>query len=140
MKSDGMEPRLLRLIDANLNRMREGIRVVEDIFRYVFDDKEIATKLKKIRHDVRSKIEKEALQHRDIKSDVLKGSIRSELQRSDLEELIQANLKRAQESARVLEETLKMIDLDESECFKKSRYELYDIEKSIFKKLFGSSI
>lgn len=37
----------LRLIDANLNRLREGLRVIEDIFRYIYNDKENASRLKK---------------------------------------------------------------------------------------------
>jgi hypothetical protein len=45
----------LRLIDANLNRLREGIRVVEDIFRYIYNNKEISTKLKSLRHIARTK-------------------------------------------------------------------------------------
>ncbi len=38
-----IEKNTLRLIDANLNRLREGIRVVEDIFRYVYNDKETSS-------------------------------------------------------------------------------------------------
>lgn len=45
----------LRLIDANLNRLREGIRVAEDIFRYIYNNKEISTKLKSLRHIARTK-------------------------------------------------------------------------------------
>ena len=45
----------LRLIDANLNRLREGIRVVEDIFRYIYNNKQISTKLKSLRHIARTK-------------------------------------------------------------------------------------
>ena len=45
-----MNENYLRLIDANLNRLREGIRVVEDIFRYVYNDKQTALKLKELRH------------------------------------------------------------------------------------------
>jgi len=35
----------LRLLDANLNRLREGIRVVEDIYRYIFNDKTTSSRL-----------------------------------------------------------------------------------------------
>ena len=38
------------MIDANLNRLKEGLRVVEDIKRYVFDDAEVAYKIKSLRH------------------------------------------------------------------------------------------
>ena len=34
-----ISPNLYRLIDANLNRLREGIRVIEDIQRFIFNNK-----------------------------------------------------------------------------------------------------
>ncbi len=39
-----------RLIDANLNRLKEGIRVIEDINRYIFDDASLTSTLKQLRH------------------------------------------------------------------------------------------
>ena len=121
----------LRLLDANLNRLREGIRVVEDIYRYIFNDKETATQLKTLRHNSRINIYKELLDSRDIKNDVLKVSTSSEQNRTDLNSILIANFKRAQESARVLEEFGKLIDIETSENFKNIRYELYHLEKSI---------
>lgn len=121
----------LRLIDANLNRLREGIRVVEDIFRYVYNNKEIASKLKELRHKSRIKIYAELLDSRDIKNDVLKKSTSSEQSRTDLNSILIANFKRAQESSRVLEEICKLDSINESETFKYIRYELYDLEKAL---------
>lgn len=123
----------LRLLDANLNRLREGIRVVEDIYRYIFNDKKIASKLKKLRHKSRIEIHKELLDSRDIQNDVLKTSTTSEQTRADLDSILIANFKRAQESSRVLEEFTKLIDINTSENFKNIRYELYHLEKSIYK-------
>jgi len=121
----------LRLIDANLNRLREGIRVVEDIFRYLLNDKETSTRLKTLRHLSRININDELLDSRDIKNDVLKKSTSSEQKRENLSSILIANFKRAQESSRVLEEFSKLIDIKTSENFKYIRYELYDIEKNI---------
>ena len=121
----------LRLIDANLNRLREGVRVVEDIFRYIFNDKITASRLKTVRHLARIENYQELLESRDIKNDVLKSSTSSEQRREDLTSILIANFKRAQESARVLEEFCKLLSAKESENFKYIRYELYDIEKSI---------
>lgn len=123
----------LRLLDANLNRLREGIRVVEDIYRYIFNDEEIASQLKILRHNSRIDQYSELLDSRDIKNDVLKVSTSSEQNRTDLLSIVIANFKRAQESARVLEEFGKLIDTQTSENFKSIRYELYDLEKSISK-------
>ncbi|WP_323666083.1 thiamine-phosphate pyrophosphorylase [Aliarcobacter butzleri] len=118
----------LRLIDANLNRLREGIRVVEDIFRYVHNNKEITTKLKNLRHLARTENYYELLETRDVKNDVLRESIKSEQNRDNLNSILIANFKRAQESARVLEEFTKLTSIKDSENFKYIRYELYNLE------------
>jgi len=123
----------LRLIDANLNRLREGIRVVEDIFRYVYNDKDIATKLKTLRHQSRIECYEELLESRDIVNDCLKVSTKSEQSRKDLYSILVANFKRAQESSRVLEEFTKLESANSSEIFKSIRYELYDLEKALTK-------
>ena len=124
----------LRLIDANLNRLREGIRVVEDIFRFIFDDKTTSTKLKDLRHKSRLPNYDKLLQNRDIINDVLKTTTKSENDREDLNSILIANFKRAQESARVLEEFVKLEDSLEDNVFKHIRYELYDIEKQLLNK------
>lgn len=118
----------LRLIDANLNRLKEGIRVVEDIFRYNYDNKEIALKLKSLRHLCRVDNYIELLSTRDVNNDVLRESIKSEQNRSDLNSILIANFKRAQESSRVLEEITKLTSIEDSENFKYIRYELYNLE------------
>ena len=118
----------LRLIDANLNRLREGIRVVEDIFRYMYNDKETALKLKSLRHLARLDNYIELLETRDVKNDVLRSSIKSEQNRTDLYSILITNFKRAQESARVLEEFTKLTSIKDSENFKYIRYELYNLE------------
>ena len=127
--------KLHRLIDANLNRLREGIRVCEDVERYINDNKNLSQKLKSIRHDCRVKNFETYLKSRDIVGDVLKKTTVSEATRKDIKSLQIANIKRAQESARVLEESLKLVDEAEAEKFKLIRYALYDIEKMMFKKL-----
>ncbi len=70
-----MNNNFLRIIDANLNRLREGIRVVEDIFRYVYNDKELSTKLKKLRHLARVENFYEILESRDVQNDVLMDTL-----------------------------------------------------------------
>lgn len=123
-----MNENYLRLIDANLNRLREGIRVVEDIFRYVYNDKQTALKLKELRHLSRLENYIELLETRDVKNDVLRSSIKSEQNRTNLYSILIANFKRAQESSRVLEEFCKLISIEDSENFKYIRYELYNLE------------
>ncbi len=120
---------LFRVVDANLNRLSEGIRVIEDIARYVHNDKELSTSLKTLRHQCRIDPIEPLLASRDSVHDVLKPTMQSEMDRTDLRSLLIANYKRAQESARVLEEVYKLLNPQESERFKCMRYELYTFEK-----------
>ncbi|UEB50820.1 hypothetical protein [Campylobacter curvus] len=122
--------RIYRVIDANLNRLKEGLRVVEDIKRYVFDDAQLAYKIKNLRHKAKIPAN-EFIKFRDADSDVLKKSTKTEQDRQNLGDIMIANLKRAQESARVLEECFKLVNLECSELFKTIRYELYEIEKRL---------
>ena len=125
---------LLRVIDANINRYKEGIRVVEDIFRYLYNDKNISSQLKNLRHIKLPIPQTELLKQRDSINDVLKNSTTTEQKRDNLDNIIIANLKRAEESARVLEELFKLSDINISELFKTNRYKLYNLEKQILTK------
>lgn len=129
MMNNRLSPELYRVIDANLNRLKEGIRVVEDILRYKDNNKKLALELKNLRHKAKVTETIELLNERDSINDVMRESIKSELKRTDISEIVLANFKRAQESARVLEELYKLNNTKYSENFKYIRYELYSIEK-----------
>jgi len=124
-----LPPELYRVADANLNRLKEGIRVIEDIARYVHNDKSLSTKLKTLRHLCRIEPLEMLLASRDSINDVLRPTIQSEMNRTDLRSILIANYKRGQESSRVLEELYKIVDPNLSEQFKQIRYELYTLEK-----------
>lgn len=126
-----LSPDLYRVIDANINRLKEGIRVVEDIMRYKYNNKELSHKLKNLRHMANIEENLNLLIHRDSVNDVLRQTIKSEMNRSNLSDIIIANFKRAQESARVLEELYKLSSEEYSERFKQVRYELYSLEKDV---------
>ena len=127
------DPKIERLIDANLNRLKEGIRVIEDICRYVHDDKVLTNSLKTLRHQLQPSYNINRLQYRDIESDIQKKSIPSEQKRENLRDLVIANFSRAEESSRVLEEVFKLMDITSSETFKSIRYQLYALETSYHK-------
>jgi len=126
-----LSPELYRVIDANINRLKEGIRVVEDIMRYRDNNKDISSKLKQLRHKAKVQETEELLKNRDSINDVLRSTIKSELNRTDIKSIIIANFKRAQESSRVLEELYKLHSAEYSENFKYIRYELYALEKDV---------
>lgn len=111
------------------------MRVIEDVMRYAFDESTYTTRLKALRHGARLHIPLNTLASRDIQGDVAKKSHASELARESMESILLANFKRTQESARVLEETLKLVSQSESERFKALRYELYELERAILASL-----
>jgi thiamine-phosphate pyrophosphorylase len=128
-------PSLFRTIDANINRFKEGIRVVEDILRYEYNSP-LAKELKNLRH-IKIPEYEQFVQYRDSINDILKPSTKTEQTRNSIKDIIISNLKRAQESARVLEESFKIFDIITSEKFKSARYSLYNLEKEILKLLKG---
>ena len=48
---------VLRIIDANLNRALEGLRIIEEIVRFILQDKRLTGYLKAIRHQIKEEIE-----------------------------------------------------------------------------------
>ena len=129
--TNSLSPELFRVIDANLNRLKEGVRVIEDIMRYRDNNKTFSLKLKELRHNARVDEYTELLTYRDSINDVLRPSTKSEQNRTNIKSIIVANFKRAQESSRVLEELFKLQSITNSEKFKSIRYELYNLEKEI---------
>ena len=130
--------KIARILDANLNRGREGLRVVEDLVRFLLNDTELASKLKSARHKITIIAKQlpindtELLCSRDSQRDVgkdIKSS--SETIRTDILQIATANIRRSQESMRVLEEISKLYDAKASLEFKKLRYELYELEKQV---------
>jgi thiamine-phosphate pyrophosphorylase len=134
LESFNREP-VLRIIDANLNRCREGLRVVEDGLRFVLNDGFLYKKIRIIRHSI-DKILKgsydKLIKERDSFDD--SGRQMPEISKKELADIITANFKRTQESLRVLEEYSKTLFPKESADFKKWRYAAYNAEKSVYLK------
>ncbi len=132
------EKHFWRIIDANYNRAKEGLRVCEDICRFVWGQKAFTAKLKRIRHEVTEKILQLPLDYivtsRDIREDVGKGSTASEFKREGVKEVFYANMQRVKESLRVLEEITKIYKVALAQDFKNIRYQLYEIEKKIIER------
>jgi hypothetical protein len=124
-----------RVIDANLNRLREALRLLEDIQRYIYDNRELSYAFKELRHKLTPLFDTKRLESRDIVNDVSKESTQSEMQRTNIKALIAANFSRATESARVLEETFKLVDTSASATAKEIRYRLYNLEILVHKGL-----
>lgn len=137
-----MDSGVYRIIDANLNRVMEGIRVCEDIVRFSSDNEDLTLSLKTLRHDIFAAIKNLRKEHleelvasRDSLVDVGLKTTDSEKKRDNLVDLFLANTQRGKESLRVLEEVLKLFDDGMSQTFKTFRFRLYEIEKSAVKEL-----
>ena len=128
---------VLRVIDANLNRLREALRVVEEYARFLTGDEELAVRLKGMRHALRQVEErvgqKQLLRSRDTAGDPLSSGNRpEELNRTGAAGVVRANLKRGQEAARVLEEYTKVADMPgAADTAKALRFGLYEVEKQL---------
>ena len=131
----------LRIFDANLNRSREGLRVCEEIARFVLEDAALTRSLKSARHSIADAIKglakglDEVVAARDTRSDVGKAPSVLEESRGDWRDLFIANVERSKEALRVLEETSKLFDAALSRLFKKTRFDVYAIEKRALPKL-----
>ncbi|MDD3374762.1 MAG: thiamine-phosphate pyrophosphorylase [Candidatus Omnitrophica bacterium] len=129
--------KILRVIDANLNRAKEGLRICEDIARFVLDQKNETEQYKDIRHQLTQACffivgsKKNIICARDIIKDVGKKTVASELKRKGIKDIFYANSQRSKESIRVLEEFTKLIDPKKALVCKKMRYSVYELERKI---------
>jgi len=125
---------IYRIIDANRNRVKEALRVCEEVLRFSANNSKLTREIKEIRHRIDSALmrfgENEVLlKHREAYRDVGKFVHPCELQRKTCKDIFFANIQRAKESARVLEEFSKLINKKASGEFKKARYRIYEVEK-----------
>lgn len=128
-----MNARLKRIVDANINRVTEGLRVVEDICRYAWNDQRLSLGARDIRHRACRALKREDyIPFRDTQGDVLApGQGVPGAGHGDTRALAQANLKRAQEGLRVLEEVFRTEDEGLAGAFEELRYCAYRLERDI---------
>jgi thiamine-phosphate pyrophosphorylase len=129
---------VLRLIDANLDRLGEGLRVLEDVSRFLLNDAASSKRLKTLRHNLvedLGPLEQGLLSARQVAEDVgAPKRKRAAIQHENLKALVMANSRRVQESLRVLEEFSRLSGgplAGKAGSFEKSRFELYDLEQQL---------
>jgi thiamine-phosphate pyrophosphorylase len=132
----------LRIIDANSNRTREALRVVEDVVRFYWEDAGTAAALKRERHlisrdcDALLRKHLNGLKARDTFTDPGRDSMpKTEGSRKNLEEILLSNFRRAEEGLRVLEEVSKLAGPASGRKFKRARFRVYNLEKSCLLKM-----
>jgi thiamine-phosphate pyrophosphorylase len=123
-----------RVIDANINRAKEGLRVCEEVTRFILDNRRLTSELKIIRHNLSSiavslAAKDKLIKERSSLKDVGRLLKANELRRSGVSDIFSANIGRVKESVRVLEEFSKLINLKAALGFKSIRYRIYEIEK-----------
>jgi thiamine-phosphate pyrophosphorylase len=131
-----LNKKIYRILDANLNRLQEGIRVCEEVVRFIFEEKELYLEYKSLRHRIKNilkalpaDIKKSLIYFRDSQQDVGRAPSILENKRENIEDLFLANIQRSKESLRVLEEFLKLLNQKLSAKFKALRYRIYRLEK-----------
>ena len=128
-----MQRAIYRILDANLDRAREGLRIIEEWCRLGLNHQPLAEECKQIRQELAQWHSWELRQARDTPGDV--GTDLSHPQeevRESIEQLLQANLCRTQEALRVLEEYGKLYQPQMSLDCKQMRYRVYTIESNLF--------
>ncbi|HOT46928.1 MAG TPA: thiamine phosphate synthase [Spirochaetota bacterium] len=130
-----MEQRIYAAIDANLNRALEGVRVCEDVMRFCLRRTDLSTRLKDVRHRIAGAAKRfpsgMLLHGRDVEGDGQKYvDLGGEGTRNSLADLFSANIHRAMEAVRSLEEFGKLaVPGWDDNPFQNMRFSLYDIER-----------
>ncbi len=139
---DATSYQTLRIIDANLNRIGEGLRLLEDLARLLLNDATLTQQLKTMRHELVTSdwsFNQRLLQSRDSESDVgINIEAPEQDKQRELPIMVVANARRVQEALRTLEELAKIPDTAsklDSEKFKQARFSLYTIERTLLSKL-----
>ncbi|MEE8317460.1 MAG: hypothetical protein V3S13_00955 [Candidatus Omnitrophota bacterium] len=137
-----MNQSIFQIIDSNLNRTREGLRVCEDIARFTITDRAVTRSLKSIRHaatrallDSEKMSLRKILRARDTKKDTLKFLDFKKHGKTSIANIFMSNIERVKESLRVLEECSKVIDEGVSRKYRSMRFNTYDIEKKVIEKI-----
>ncbi|MCP4137052.1 MAG: thiamine phosphate synthase [bacterium] len=139
-----MKNTIYTALDANLNRAMEGIRVCEDILRFALHSS-FSVEFKELRHSLResSKVFPRELliRGRDVEKDEQKFvDLESEKNRTSLQDLFGANLHRAVQAVRSLEELSKLEESGGfSGQFQKIRFTLYTLEKKVLESIYSEN-
>ena len=121
-----------RIIDVNINRATEALRALEEIARFYLNNKNLCEKLKNMRHFICIFFDNdyvELLNSRDTENDVgvdIENPTK-EGRCLNIENIFKSNIKRLQQSLRMLTEYGNLKD--------DLRYESYTIEKEMYEAL-----
>jgi len=124
--------KLYRIADANFNRAREGLRVLEDLARFAAGDPNLTSNLRALRHQLSILTEEhfgrgKFLASRSVKDDF--GRNFPAEKRKSTGDIIRANSLRVAESLRTLEEMAALKSQEAAAQIQKMRFSFYGLEK-----------
>ncbi|MDG2991299.1 thiamine phosphate synthase [Candidatus Synechococcus calcipolaris G9] len=130
-----------RILDANLDRAREGLRVVEEWCRLGLEHSQLTAECKALRQELGGWHRQELRAARQTSTDVgTHLSHPQEEERSHLAQLLQANLCRVQEALRVIEEYAKLSTPPLAIAAKSMRYRVYILESQLLDQALEQAI
>jgi thiamine-phosphate pyrophosphorylase len=136
-----MLPALERIIDANLNRAREGLRVAEELARLVLEDGPLQSSFRAARHGLTHAEkallpDRNRLRHRAVATDPGASTGRKRIsRRAGWTDLARANLRRSEEALRVLEEVAPLCHPASVRVFHRLRFRVYALEQALVARL-----
>ena len=130
--TDAEDLRIFQIIDANLDRAREGLRVLEDWARFGLGEKEYVKRIKNFRQILGKNHLEIYKKSRNHIEDKCKGLTHSEqFNRKNTELIISSNAGRVQEALRVIEEFTRQHNHELSKIASEIRYEIYTLESDL---------
>ncbi|MBK8206307.1 MAG: thiamine phosphate synthase [Planctomycetes bacterium] len=130
-----MQP-ILRILDANLNRAREGLRTCEEYARLAMNDARSAQAVKAARRAVAECSDllglERLLSARNVAADPGVQPEADDVSRATARDIALAGIKRAQEALRVVEEFSQLENRQAAAAAAKARYAAYEAEQQLF--------
>ena len=123
---------LYRILDANLDRAREGLRVIEEWCRFGLNQAHLTSECKQLRQTLARWHTPEIWASRDTGNDP--GTVLTHPQeesRADITQVLRVNFCRVEEALRVLEEYGKLHTPQMAADCKQMRYQVYMLETSL---------
>ncbi len=131
---------MLRVVDANLNRAREGLRVCEEVARFILEKPQLTRRCQQIRYDLsrlgRSLGRADLIKARNSRQDVGRPAVRVKIaSHQGVRDLVTANSQRVEEAFRVLEEFTRLSSARLSKEFGILRFRVYSLERDLLSEL-----
>ncbi len=131
-----MERAAYRILDANFNRAREALRVMEEYCRFALNCGPLSERAKGLRHELCTAVGRleggKLLAGRDTLGDVGVGQkVEGQLQRGTVKDCFTAAARRLTEALRALAEMAQVVDRSVADAVERLRYEAYTLEKDI---------